>query len=151
MAGGTRYLVDTNILLRISRISDPQQKMIGAALEELERQGAELFYTLQNIAEFWNVSTRPTGSNGYGLPVRETEERVGYIERTMTLLPESEQVYAIWRRLLLNHGVRGVQVHDARLAAAMEAYGIKHLLALNRADFLRYGEVLAIHPSEVLA
>jgi predicted nucleic acid-binding protein len=151
MAGATRYLVDTNILLRISRISDPQQKVIGASLEELERQGAELFYTLQNIAEFWNVCTRPVENNGYALSMRETENRVGYIESTMTLLPDTEEVYSIWRRLIVAHGVRGVQVHDARLAAVMQAYGVERLLTLNRPDFLRFAGVQAIHPSEVLS
>ncbi|HTW62075.1 MAG TPA: type II toxin-antitoxin system VapC family toxin [Terracidiphilus sp.] len=151
MAGATRYLVDTNILLRISRVSDPQQKIIGASLKELERQGAELFYTLQNVAEFWNVCTRPAESNGYGLSIGECEKRVGYIENTMTLLPDTERVYAIWRRLILNYGVRGVQVHDARLAAVMQAYGVSRLLTLNRPDFQRSSEVQAIHPSEVLS
>jgi predicted nucleic acid-binding protein len=33
--------------------------------------------------------------------------------------------------------VRGVQVHDARLAAIMQAYGLTRILTLNQPDFLR--------------
>jgi len=53
-------LVDTNILLRISRRSDPQHKIVDAALTRLSLAGTALHYTHQNIAELWNVMTRPT-------------------------------------------------------------------------------------------
>jgi hypothetical protein len=59
----------------------------------LGRQGSELCFSLQNIAEFWNVCTRPSDRNGFGLALAETVERVEYIERTMTFLPDNEQVY----------------------------------------------------------
>jgi predicted nucleic acid-binding protein len=87
--------------------------------------------------------------NGYGLSIEKTNLRVEYIEHTMTFLPDSEEVYSIWRRLVVAHQVRGVQVHDARLAAIMENYGLTHILTLNQADFLRYANIQAIHPSQV--
>jgi predicted nucleic acid-binding protein len=150
MAVVPRYLVDTNILLRISRESDPQHELIGASLKELEKQGSQLCYALQNIAEFWSVCTRPAASNGYGLSIPETNQRVEYIERTMTHLPDSERVYSIWRQLVITYKVHGIQVHDARLAAIMQAYGVTHILTLNQADFLRYAGVAAVHPGSVL-
>ena len=151
MAEGTRYLIDTKILLRISREEDRQHKMIGEALSELERLGSVLCYSLQNIAEFWNVCTRTMERNGFGLDAAETNLRVDYIERTMTFLPENEQVYWLWRRLVLAHGVRGVQVHDAHPAATMQAHGVSRILTLNRPDFLRYTAVEAVHPNQVLS
>ena len=33
-------------------------------------------------------------------------------------LADSREVYQRWRRLLIEHDVKGVQVHDARLAAS---------------------------------
>ena len=48
----------------------------------------------KNIAEFWNVCTRPVDRNGYALSIAETNRRVNAIELVMTLLPDSEQVYA---------------------------------------------------------
>jgi predicted nucleic acid-binding protein len=150
MAVVPRYLVDTNILLRISRESDPQHELIGASLKELEKQGSQLCYALQNIAESWSVCTRPAASNGYGLSIPETNQRVEYIERTMTHLPDSERVYSIWRQLVIAYKVHGIQVHDARGAAIMQAYGVTHILTLNQADFLRYAGVAAVHPGSVL-
>jgi predicted nucleic acid-binding protein len=57
-------LVDTNILLRITRRSDPQHKIVDTALSQLAGQGSTLHYTHQNIAELWNAMTRPAARNG---------------------------------------------------------------------------------------
>jgi hypothetical protein len=43
-------IVDTNILLRITRRSDPQHKVVDTALAQLAEQGTTLYYTHQNIA-----------------------------------------------------------------------------------------------------
>jgi len=149
MGDAQRYLVDTNVLLRISRQDDPQHELIGSTIEELVERGTELCFALQNISEFWNVCTRPADRNGYGLTIAETDERIRHIERTMTFLPDSEQVYSIWRGLVFAHQVRGVQVHDARLAAIMRAYDVTHILTLNQPDFLRYSAIQAVHPSQI--
>jgi predicted nucleic acid-binding protein len=67
----------------------------------------------------------------------------------MTLLPDNEEVYSIWRALVTANQVRGVQVHDARLAAVMQAHGLTHILTLNQPDFLRYTKIEAVHPSQL--
>jgi len=149
MTSAAGYLIDTNVLLRLFREDDPQHHLTRAALDELDRCGIETFFSLQNIAEFWNVCTRPLERNGYSLSVSETNQCVEYIERTMTFLPDNEQVYLIWRRLVLANQVRGVQVHDARLAAVMEAYGLSRILTLNLPDFLRFDNIQAVHPSQL--
>lgn len=151
MAAAPRYLIDTNILLRVSRPNDALFPLVGSTLDRLSRDGSETCYSLQNIAEFWNVSTRPLERNGFGLTIAETNQSVEYIERTMTFLPDNEQVYSIWRHLAVAHNVRGVQVHDARLAAIALTHGVPRILTLNQPDFLRYAGVEAVHPSEVHA
>ena len=149
MASAAEYLVDTNILLRISRQDDPQHALIATTLTELDDQGAVLYYSLQNIAEFWNVCTRPEDRNGYDLSIPETSRRVNFIESKMTFLPDNERVYSNWRRLVIGNNVRGVQVHDARLAAIMQAYGLRDILTLNHPDFLRYAGIRAVHPNQI--
>lgn len=144
-------LVDTNILLRITRRSDPQHKLVDTALAHLAGQGTTLHYTHQNIAEFWNAMTRPVERNGLGLSVGETEREVRAIEAGMSLLPDNEAVYREWRRIVLKHSVSGVQVYDARLAAAMYVHGVSHILTLNVADFGRFDGVTALHPDSVKA
>jgi predicted nucleic acid-binding protein len=145
------YLIDTNVLLRLARAADPQHDLVQAAINELDRQDADFFFTLQNIAEFWNVCTRPAARNGFGLSAEATAFEVQSIEKIMTFLPDSAQVYSIWRHLVVDKRVLGIQVHDAHLAAAMLAYGVAHILTLNGPDFLRYEGVTAVHPSAVLS
>src|SRR5258708_3776134 len=131
-------LVDTNILLRISRRSDPQHKLVDAALAQLAGQGTTLLYTHQNIAELWNAMTRPIIRNGLGLTVSDADLVVRTIEVGMTLLPDNDAVYREWRRIVVQYGVSGVQVHDARLAAAMYVHRVDHILTLNVSDFSRF-------------
>lgn len=142
-------LVDTNILLRITRRSDPQHKVVDTALARLAGQGTTLYYTHQNIAELWDTMTRPIGHNGLGLEAWEVGREVAEIELGMTLLPDSEAVYREWRRIVAKHGISGVQVHDARLAAAMYVHGVKHILTMNIADFGRFDGLTAVHPESV--
>jgi predicted nucleic acid-binding protein len=52
-------------------------------------------------------------------------------------------------RLVIANNVHGVQVHDARLAAIMEAHGITHILTLNENDFRRYTHIHAVNPSQI--
>src|ERR1700676_4186604 len=96
-------LVDTNILLRIARRSDSQHKLIDAALAKLALAGTTLHYTHQNIAELWNVMTRPTARNGFGLTAGEAEREVRAIEAGMSFLPENEAVYREWRRIVAQY------------------------------------------------
>jgi predicted nucleic acid-binding protein len=142
-------LVDTNILLRIARRSDPHHQLIDAALAKLSLAGTTLHYTHQNIAELWNVMTRPATRNGFGLTAAEAESEVRVIEAGMSFLAENEAVYQEWRKIVVQHAVSGVQVHDARLVAVMRVHGVSHILTLNVEDFQRYGRATAVHPSSV--
>jgi predicted nucleic acid-binding protein len=144
-----RYLVDTNILLRLTNRRREQYRMCQDAIRHLRSKDCLLYYTLQNAAEFWNVSTRPVERNGHGLSVHEAAQGLDHIEGSMTLLPDDARVYAAWRELITAHDVRGVQVHDAKLAAAMLAHDVFHILTFNGADFARYPTIEAVHPSFV--
>ena len=93
--------------------------------------------------------TRPASRNGFGLTVVEAENEVRVIESGMILLPDSEAVYREWRRIVVEHSVSGLQVHDARLVAAMRVYGVKHLLTLNGADFRRYRDIKVLDPGSL--
>jgi predicted nucleic acid-binding protein len=142
-------LVDTNILLRIARRSDPQHNLADTALVRLALQSTALHYTHQNIAELWNVMTRPIVRNGFGLTGTEADRQVRAIEAGMSFLPDSEAVYREWRRIILQYSVSGVHVHDARLAAAMYLHGVSHILTFNVSDFSRFSGLTAVHPSTI--
>jgi predicted nucleic acid-binding protein len=138
-------LVDTNILLRITRRSDPHHAVVDTALARLAGEGTGLFFT--HIAGLWNAMTRPIARNGFGLTIAQAESEVHVLEAGMSLLPDSEAVYREWFRIVVRYNVSGVQVHDARLAAAMYVHGVAHILTMNVADFSRFDGLTAVHPA----
>ncbi|HZD50363.1 MAG TPA: PIN domain-containing protein, partial [Silvibacterium sp.] len=148
---GSLCLADTNILLRLVKDDHSEYPMVREAVERLKRRGTDIAYTHQNMAEFWNASTRPLSRNGFGLSIEETEKNAREIERSFIFLPEGEAAYRHWRTLVVQNRVSGTQVHDARLAAAMQAHGLTHILTFNKADFARFHNVTALHPSDVTA
>lgn len=145
------YLVDTGVLLRLFNRADPEHTSIRSCLRELRLAGHRFVISLQNVAEFWNVSTRPTGQRGgYNLSVEATERRVRALERICDVLPDSPGIYAVWRKVVSQYQVKGVRVHDARLVAWMETQAIPRLITLNQEDFKRYKGVVAQTPGEIL-
>ena len=148
---GSSYLVDTNILLRLVQPDSPEYGTIRQCTDRLWERGADLFYTSQNLAEFWNVCTRPADRNGFGFSVAETDERATLIESKFSFAPDSEATHQEWRRIVVAAGVSGIQVHDARMVAAMRVHGITNLLTLNAKDFRRFSGIAVLSPDEVLA
>jgi predicted nucleic acid-binding protein len=144
------YFVDTNILLRFLNRADPNYLTSRAAVRIIKARGDEVVTAAQNIAEFWNVLTRPaTARGGYGLSVVDAERRLRFVERHFSILPASPSAYHEWKRLVVTHSVSGVQVYDARIAALMKVHGVSHILTLNKSDFARYSGVTALSPWEV--
>jgi predicted nucleic acid-binding protein len=142
---------DTGILLRLLDRADPRHAAIRQALRILRARGHELVTSPQNVAEFWNVCTRPAAARGgFDLTVPQTERRVRLLERLFRILPDSPAAYPLWKQLVVRHGVQGVQVHDARLVAWMQSHGITHLLTLNAADFARYPGITAWTPEDLV-
>ena len=144
-----RILLDSNILIRWLESNDPLQPLVDRAIDSLIRSGALPCYTSQNLGEFWNVLTRPLDRNGFGLTPQEADRRARMIENKIPILPDDPAAHPVWRRLLVAHAISGVQVHDARIAAAMNVHGVKRILTLNTRDFARFPSIEAIHPEQV--
>jgi predicted nucleic acid-binding protein len=138
--------VDTNVLIFSVQNGHPWREAAIVAIEQVLAADDQVCVLPQNIAEFWNVCTRPADRNGLGLSPEETEQRLKGIDMILTVLHDSAEVYLRWRQLLVRHSVRGVQVHDARIAAAMQVHGIAKLLTFNPRDFGRYDGVTPIRP-----
>ena len=117
------HLIDSNILLRIARRGDPDHVIVDAALAKLLGDGAVITHCRTSP----NSGALPRG--------RQIATASGCRRPT--------------RRLVLAHAVSGVQVHDARLAAAMRVYGVTHIPTLNPGDFERYSDIAAVHPSSL--
>ncbi len=143
------YLVDSNILLRWVKPDHVDYPRIVVATDVILRHEGVLCYTSQNVAEFWNACTRPVDRNGYGLSPQATDRRARFFEGKLRLLADSLAVHEEWRKLLVTHSVSGVQVHDARLVAAMRIHGVQRILTFNDKDFTRYSNIQAVHPRNI--
>jgi predicted nucleic acid-binding protein len=143
-------LLDTNILLRRVQPSHSSHALAIDSVARLLAAGEPVHFTLQNIAEFWNVATRPAEHNGLGFTVRLTLAEVEKIEAAFELLPDTPPLYATWRDLVLRHGVIGAKVHDARLVAVMNVHGVRRLLTFNASDFTRY-PIEVVEPAAVIS
>jgi predicted nucleic acid-binding protein len=144
-------LLDTGILLRLANRADALHGVVRAAVRALKCRAETLVTASQNIAEFWNVCTRPaTARGGFGLSIAETAKKLRLVERLVRVLPDTPASYPLWKQFVIAHSVSGVQVHDARLVALMTAQGVTHLLTLNAPDFNRYPGIVAISPGDLL-
>ena len=143
-------LADTNVLLRRTQPNHESHSLAVESVALLLESGEPVYFTPQNVSEFWNVATRPQAQNGLGFSVAFTAAEVAKIEQALFLLPDSPATYPEWKRLVLTHGVMGAKVHDARLVAAMNVHGVRRILTFNTDDFKRF-DVMALHPSTVLS
>jgi len=76
-------------------------------------------------------------------PARSIESRFWFLPTLNVFTPNGDD----W----LSNTVAGVQVHDARSAAAMLAHKIPRLLTLNARDLARYDGISVVHRREVVA
>ena len=146
--------LDSGILLRAIHRSDPFFSEVRGAIRELFRRQTPLFTGLQQLAKFWNVSTRPPGERGgFNLPLVEVARRLSRIRRGVRVIAETPLTPDVWINLVQRHGVKGVQVHDARTVALMLTHSLTHLLTLNGSDFARYGSegLKVLTPAELAA
>ncbi len=142
-------LLDTNILLRLVKHSDPLFPTALAAVVKLEQSGDYLFMVPQNLYEFWTAATRPIVNNGLGLSATEATVEMSRIRRTYPMLMDTLSLVSEWERLVITHGCTGKPAHDARLVAAMHVHFIPQILTFNVADFGRYPGITAIDPAIV--
>src|SRR6266436_7972092 len=98
-----RVLVDTNILHRSAQPNHPLCTKATQAVSKLIRQKDAVFFCSQNIADFWNVATRPADQNGLGLTHEEALQEVASIEKLLTLLPDIPAIYAAWKERASSH------------------------------------------------
>lgn len=142
--------LDASVLLHLSAKKDPLHRVSRNAVEVLWADNETVYHLPQNVVEAWNVLTRPPSARGgFGLTPRQADRRMRLMERLFPLLEDTPAVHTEWRRLVVEVGVSGVQVHDARIAACLRIHGVTRLLTFNTKDFARYPGFTAIDPAQV--
>ena len=134
-------LLDTNILLRLANLQDPQYAIAMNSVVTLRKQGYTLCITPQNLIEFRSGATRPADKNGLGLTSLIANQDALTFERAFHFLSDHSDIYPTWKQLVTQAVVISKQVHDARLVAVCHVYGVSHLLTFNTKDFLRFAQI----------
>jgi predicted nucleic acid-binding protein len=141
--------IDTNVLVGGIQTFDHELRANArSAVKSLYRQAEQLVCFPQNLVEFWSASTRPVNANGLGL----SPQAARYVDRFQTLLrllPETPEIFPTWLRLVLEYRVSGIQVHDARIVAAMRVHQVNKIVTFDLDDFKRYRGIRTLHPKEV--
>lgn len=145
----TRYLLDTNVVMRFCNPSDVQHELATDAISRLLLQSDECLLVTQVIIEFWVVATRPTQVNGLGWTIEQTRSTIDQLLDRFPFLEESPQIFPNWLNLVTNNRVMGKRTHDARIIAVMLANGITHLLTFNPGDFAGISSITIIHPQDL--
>ncbi|MDQ3749016.1 MAG: type II toxin-antitoxin system VapC family toxin [Acidobacteriota bacterium] len=144
------HLFDSNNYLRLAEKSSPQRQIVLDAVRKLRANNEIIYYTPQVLAEFWSVCTRPANvRGGLSLSIEQTERKANLIQKHFWLLPDNLAVFTEWRRLVSDYKIKGVQVHDAKLAASMIAHNIQYLITFNEKDFKRFPMITVVNPKDV--
>ncbi|MEP0916124.1 PIN domain-containing protein [Leptolyngbya sp. DQ-M1] len=88
-----QYLLDTNILLRLSDPASPDQTRMFATIAQILTQGDQCCITAQVLIELWVVATRPTNVNGLGWTIEQTENAIVRLSAQFSFLRETEAIY----------------------------------------------------------
>ena len=99
----TKYLLDTNILLRASNRTSPRYDLAVNSVASLIAQGHECVITAQVLIEFWVVATRPIEVNGLGWSIEQTETKISRLISQFTLIKETEAILANWLDLVTKY------------------------------------------------
>lgn len=146
----TQYLLDTNIVLRLSNPSDDQHSLVTRAITALLVQSDECYLTAQVLIEFWVVATRPADVNGLGWSTEQTRYVIDQLLERFPVADETVQTLPIWLDLVTDNQIKGKRTHDARIVAVMLASGIRHVLTLNPDDFSGIPSVTVTHPQDIV-
>jgi predicted nucleic acid-binding protein len=118
-------LVDTNVLLRRTEPRHPSHSVAFDSVARFLAEGEPVYFTMQNISEFWNVATRPIANNGLGFSAAAALFELTKIEPSLAVLPDAPEVYGESKSMVVRHNVLGSKVHDAKLVAVMNIHRVQ--------------------------
>jgi predicted nucleic acid-binding protein len=139
-----RVLLDSNILVRLSRRDDAQFQIATQSIEAIRRDGHSICLIPQSLRQFWVVATRPREANGLGLGLSEAKELRTSFQQLFPTISDTAEVHVHWLRLTEEPGALGKKAHDVGYVAAMLAHGIESILTFDEGDFTRFAHIIKV-------
>ena len=147
----SKYLLDTNILLRVIEADSPDSLLANRAIIKIFADGDECLITPQVLVEFWSVVTRPVTVNGLGLTGKQCQKYINGFLQSFMLIQENSDIFPYWLQLVSQNDIKGKRVHDVRLLALMKSQSIDNLLTFNVKDFMGISDFTIVHPQNILS
>src|SRR5262249_41045125 len=107
------YLLDTNILTRLSDPAHAMHQQANDAVSQLINGGHKLHIVPQSFYEFWVVATRPLNVNGLGKTADEALLDITNLKSLFVLLDDPPLLYGVWEKLVSETPILGKNAHDA--------------------------------------
>lgn len=145
MMGVKRVFVDTNILIRATIMSAPLHKEAKQALDNLSSTDVELWISPQIIREYM-VNTTREQSYSKPIPMPLVLEQIQRFRTSFKIAEETTAVLDEMLTLAASMPLRGKQIHDMNIVAAMIIYQIPQLLTHNIDDFKQFTDYIHVIP-----
>jgi len=136
--------VDTNLLVYASLIEQPNHEAAVRAMRELTAQPRWALPWIV-VAEFYSVTTSARLWRRPRADMALAALEAWIATPGARLIGETPDLWPRLRRMLADGGVRGRQVHDARIAAVCLANGVSELWTVDR-DFGRFPALRTRNP-----
>lgn len=147
------FLLDANILIYGANPASPYFAECKRATSVIMRNGDMPCIVPQSIYEFWTVATRQvnpqSAMGGLGMTPAQAYAEIKTIKRLFLLIPDNARILSEWERLVSLYSISGKDAHDVRYVAAMNVHNITRLLTVNKGDFQRFVNIVALSPSDM--
>ncbi len=129
--------VDTNILVYANVAAAPENLLAQTRLQELVRDGTEVWISRQILREYMARLSRPQSFTNPVPPAAITADVLRF-QAENEVAEDGPSVTDQLLMLINSVSVGGKQIHDANIVASMLAHGLRRLLTHNVKDFQRY-------------
>lgn len=141
ITSGTRYVVDTNILIYGYDAKSPYHKETRSVLRNLVVQNIDAYVTPQNLVEFCNVLVRD-----YKLSSSSAIDYAQEILLDFKIIIPKATTTKVFLNLLRSATKDRFYSCDLFLAATMLDNGITHIITVNEKDFISIKGISVFNP-----
>jgi predicted nucleic acid-binding protein len=144
------YLLDTNVVLRLMLVDEPDHPLVRDAIFKLEGAGHEFACTTQTLREIWHIGTRTPEANGLGRTPIEIQILIAAIRSRFRILAEDANTLDLWLAIVSKDSIKGAACHDANHAAVAKSHGVDRVLTFDTSHFNRFKSsgIQAIRPQD---
>lgn len=139
--------LDANILVYAVNLDAPQYSASRALLDAAVDPTIKLYVTSQILCEFYSIITNPRRVAAVSSPTEALDIVAAVLALPgVQVLPIPPKAVQGWMDLLRRRPVKGANVFDLQIVAAMQANGIQRIYTFNTGDFAAFSELSVLTP-----